>query len=65
MPIRDVLWQGFSLSYGSPHPNVAPEWMMMTYNVWHQDAHQLLHNLLANPEFDGEFDYVPFCEYNA
>ncbi|KAI9431281.1 hypothetical protein H4582DRAFT_2113489 [Lactarius indigo] len=40
-------------------------WMTMTYDVWHQDAHHLLHNMLANPDFDNEFDYVPFREFNA
>jgi hypothetical protein len=24
-----------------------------------------LHNLLANPDFDGEFDYIPFREFDA
>jgi Plavaka transposase len=64
-PIGDVLWEGFSLSYGGPHPDVTPEWMTTTYDVWHRDARRLLHNILANPDFDGEFDYVPFREFDA
>ncbi|KAI9436205.1 hypothetical protein H4582DRAFT_2078816 [Lactarius indigo] len=64
-PFGDAVWQGFSLSYNGPRPNNTPEWMTMTYDVWHRDARQLLHNMLANPDFDNEFDYVPFREFDA
>ncbi|KAI9432304.1 hypothetical protein BJY52DRAFT_1132806 [Lactarius psammicola] len=64
-PFGDALWQGFSLSYDGPRPDVTPEWMTTTYDVWHWDPRQLLHNLLSNPDFDGEFDYVPFREFDV
>ncbi|KAH8977117.1 hypothetical protein EDB86DRAFT_3068012 [Lactarius hatsudake] len=57
MPFRDAVWQGFSLSYNGPRPDDTPEWMTTTYDVWHRDVRQLLHNMLANPDFDDEFDY--------
>ncbi|KAH9162301.1 hypothetical protein EDB89DRAFT_2079825 [Lactarius sanguifluus] len=64
-PFGDAVWQGFSLSYNGPRPDDTPEWMTTTYDVWHRDARQLLHNMLANPDFDDEFDYVPFHEFDA
>ncbi|KAH9019352.1 hypothetical protein EDB85DRAFT_1873220 [Lactarius pseudohatsudake] len=64
-PIGDAVWQGFSLSYDGPRPNVIPQWMTTAYDVWHRDARQVLHNLLANPDFDCEFDYIPFREFDA
>ncbi|KAI9439187.1 hypothetical protein H4582DRAFT_2111330 [Lactarius indigo] len=59
-PFGDAVWQGFSLSYSGRRPDNTPEWMTKTYDVWHRDARQLLHNMLANSDFDNEFDYVPF-----
>ncbi|KAI9441589.1 hypothetical protein H4582DRAFT_2110402 [Lactarius indigo] len=64
-PFGDAVWQGFSLSYSGRRPDNTPEWMTKTYNVWHRDARQLLHNMLANSDFDNEFDYVPFREFDA
>ncbi|KAI9431568.1 hypothetical protein H4582DRAFT_2113416 [Lactarius indigo] len=63
-PFGDAVWQGFSLSYSGRRPDNTPEWMTKTYNVWHQDACQLLHNMLANSDFNNEFNYVPFHDGN-
>jgi Plavaka transposase len=64
-PVGDVPWQGFTLSYEGPLPNNVPEWMTTPYDVWHRDTRQLVHNILANRDFDGEFDYTPFREFDA
>ena len=64
-PVGDVPWQGFSLSYNGPHPLIAPEWMTTAHEVWHRNTRQLVHHLLANRDFDGEFDYVPFQEFDT
>ena len=64
-PVGDVPWQGFTLSYNGPCPLNAPEWMTTTHDVWYCDPLQLVHNLLANWDFDNEFDYMPFWEFNA
>ncbi|KAF8265259.1 hypothetical protein EI94DRAFT_1772410 [Lactarius quietus] len=55
--IGDVPWEGFSMSYDGPCPLYTPEWMTTTHN--------LVHNLLANWDFDGEFDYMPFQEFDT
>lgn len=33
------------------------------YDVWFRDPRNLLHNLIANPDFQDEFDYAPYHEY--
>ena len=33
------------------------------YDMWFRDPHTLVHNLLSNPDFDGEFDYMPYKEF--
>src|ERR1700761_1107854 len=64
-PVGNVPWQGFTLSYDGPRPLNAPEWMTTTHDVWYRDPLQLVHNLLANRDFDNEFDYMPFREFDA
>jgi hypothetical protein len=59
--VGDVPWQGFTMSHdGPPRIGNIPEWMTKRYDVWYRDPRQLLRNLLANRDFDGEFDYSPF-----
>ena len=64
-PVGDVPWQGFTMSYDGPRPLNAPDWMTTTHDIWHRDPRMLVHNLLANKDFNGEFDYSPFWEFDA
>ena len=63
--VGDVPWQGFTMTHDGHLPDKAPEWMTTTYDVWHCDPWQLLHNILANWDFHGEFDYTPFREFDV
>lgn len=63
--IGDVPWQGFTTYYDGPHPDEVLEWMTTGYNVWHHDPQQIMHNLLANRDFNGDFDCSPFQEFNT
>ena len=68
--VGDVPWQGISMSYDGPqalrHGQVDnPAWMTTSYDVWYRDTRQLIHNMLANQDFNGEFDYVPFREFDT
>ena len=63
--VGDVPWQGFTTFYQGPRPDEVPEWMTTGYDVWHRDPQQIIHNLLANRDFNGEFDYAPFREFDA
>lgn len=33
--------------------------------VWYREPLQVLRELISNPDFVNEFDYVPYQEYNA
>jgi hypothetical protein len=64
-PIGDVQWESFSLRYNGDIPaDETPPWMESEYDVWFRDPRTIVQNLLANPDFDGEFDYSPVQEYD-
>ncbi|KAG2037356.1 hypothetical protein BDR03DRAFT_864200, partial [Suillus americanus] len=63
-PLGDVPWQTFLMSYSrtSPAENVPP-WMTAEYDVWFRDPRLLVHNMLSNPDFAAEIEYVPYRDY--
>ena len=65
--VGEVPWQSVKLQYNGPRPTTgtAPGWMDDKHEVWFRDPKQLLRNMLSNTDFDGEFDYVPYQEYDA
>lgn len=65
IPLGDVPWQSFTLQYEGEVPaNNAPGWMSEKQRVWFRDPREVVRNMLANPDFDREFDYSPIQEYN-
>lgn len=65
-PLGNVPWEAFNLKtdYALPENEVLA-WMTSEYNVWFHNLHSVIHNLLSNPDFDGEFDYAPYQEYDT
>ena len=64
--LGDVNWESFSLRYNGELPEGdIPSWMKAEHDVWFRDPQTLVKNLLANPDFDGEFDYSPVQEYDT
>ncbi|EMD33078.1 hypothetical protein CERSUDRAFT_34671, partial [Gelatoporia subvermispora B] len=65
IPLGDVAWTSLTLTHkdqaslapGSPH------WKAADYDVWYRDPHLVIQNILANPDFDGEFDYTPVHDH--
>ena len=54
--VGEVPWQSFKLKYCGPLPDEGaeiPAWMLDEHEVWFRDPRQLLRNLLANTDFDG------------
>ncbi|KAG2060462.1 hypothetical protein BDR06DRAFT_979331 [Suillus hirtellus] len=49
-PLGDVAWQSFTSEYNGALP---------------EDPWILMHNILSNPDFEGEFDYTPLQEYDT
>ncbi|KAG2103164.1 hypothetical protein BD769DRAFT_1393544 [Suillus cothurnatus] len=63
--VGDVKWQSFSAQYTGVRPDVVPSWMDQKFNVWYQDLHEVVRNMLANPDYIQEFDYCPYCEFST
>ena len=60
--------RNFAISYNGhmlENPNDAPPWTKVDHEVWFRDPRKLVKNMLANPDFNGEFDTTPFHEYDA
>ncbi|KAG1796311.1 uncharacterized protein HD556DRAFT_1467804 [Suillus plorans] len=65
IPVGDVKWQSFSAQYTGARPDVAPPWMDQTFDVWYRDPHQVVRNMLGNPDYVQEFDYRPYREFST
>jgi hypothetical protein len=66
-PIGDVNWESFSLKYNADsgiEGDRAP-WMDASYAVWFRDPHAVVRNMLGNPDFKNEMDYVPYREWKG
>ncbi|KAG1830283.1 hypothetical protein F4604DRAFT_1887434 [Suillus subluteus] len=63
--LGDVPWQCFSAQYSGERPEVVLPWMDDEFKVWFRDPRAMAHNILANPAYKDEIDYVPFREYDA
>ena len=64
-PLGDIPWENFSLQFNGNKPEgEVPSWMDANYDVWHHDAHQLVHNIISNPDFENGFDYTPYQEHD-
>lgn len=60
-----VEWESFTGRYTGtlPASGPIPEWMTTDFEVFYRDPHEVVRNMLANPDFDGEFDYTPYQEF--
>ncbi|KAG1763973.1 hypothetical protein EV702DRAFT_1182667 [Suillus placidus] len=63
-PLGDVKWQSFSVKYTGDIPDEGPlPWMTESYDVWFRDPHQVVQNMLANPDYASEVDMRPYREF--
>jgi len=65
IPLGNVPWECFSLSYNKPLPETAhlPEWKTTEYEIWFRNPREVIKGILANPEFDGHIDYSAYREF--
>lgn len=65
IPTGDVSWESFDVSYEGEGniPEDVPDWMQEKSRVWYRNPHEVVRNLIANPDFKGEFDYAPYCQF--
>jgi hypothetical protein len=60
IPLGDVPWEGFKVTYTGDIPeNNPPSWMTKTFEVWYRNPLEILEAQIGNPDFDGEIDYAP------
>jgi hypothetical protein len=59
-------WTSLKVKYTGkiPKHNV-PEWMLESYELWFRDPAHVFADLLANPDFDGEWDSAPLRQYDS
>ena len=64
-PIGDVPWESFTVTYNGDIPDGKRlPWMEEEFEVWFRNPKELVQNMLANPDFNDEFDCSPFHEYD-
>ncbi|KAH7930534.1 hypothetical protein BV22DRAFT_1191146 [Leucogyrophana mollusca] len=64
--VGNVNWQGFTVQYQGERPDEdVPPWMNGEYDVWFRDPHEVVRNMLANPDYATEIDYTPYREYST
>jgi hypothetical protein len=62
-------WECFMVTYkleeqaGLPMDGEVPSWKKGEHEIWFRDPQLLLENLIGNPDFVDEFDFVPYHEY--
>jgi hypothetical protein len=62
----DAPWQSFIASYsGTKPPNDPPDWMLKNYTVFFRDPLAVVRSIIANPDFDGQFDYAAYTEFEG
>lgn len=67
IPGGNVNWETFNLCFCPPDKDLPPDaanWKKTKWDVWYRDLCKLIDNMLQNPDFRDEFDYIPHQEYN-
>ena len=42
-----------------------PNWRKEEYDIWYRDPEVVVQNMIANPDFEKEFDVVPYVELDV
>lgn len=63
--LGDVPWQCLVTGFSGDVDSRSPEWMRTSYEVWYRDPDTVITNMLANPDFAGQFDLRPYIDLNA
>ncbi|KAJ6468111.1 hypothetical protein C8R47DRAFT_1302846 [Mycena vitilis] len=61
----DAPWKVYQIQYTGPRPPVPPKWMSETYELCTRDSRTVLHQQLANSDFQDKIDYSPYRQYDA
>ncbi|KAG6824616.1 hypothetical protein H0H92_006339 [Tricholoma furcatifolium] len=58
----DAPWKHFSIVYNGTTNSNEAFWKSVKYKVSYRDPDAVIANMLDNPDFDGQFDYVPYVQ---
>ena len=62
--LGDIPWRTFSVKYsGEVPPTDPPDWMLNEYMVYFCDPLSVVWSMIANPDFQGQFDYALYREF--
>ena len=61
--LGDAPWESFVCTPDGAGPD-APPWKNQTYEVWFRNVDKMADNMIANPDFKGEFDLTPYREFD-
>ncbi|KAI0314779.1 hypothetical protein OF83DRAFT_1063202, partial [Amylostereum chailletii] len=60
----DAPWECFVVRYQGERPATnVPNWMDQEFEVWTRNPLIIAHQHLANPDFNGKWDYSPYREF--
>ncbi|KIK34770.1 hypothetical protein CY34DRAFT_17485 [Suillus luteus UH-Slu-Lm8-n1] len=62
-PLGDVPWESFKMEYAGDRLGGEASWMNKEYEVFYRDPHKAVWNMLANPDFKDEIDFVLYREW--
>lgn len=67
IPYGNIPWKPLAVKYPDDydHEGPKPSWMGERHLLWYRDPMQVLQELISNPDFKNEFDYVPYRDYNS
>jgi hypothetical protein len=60
--VGDAPWKCLEVGYTGELTDNSPPWHAKQWHVWYRDPDTVIANMLANPDFDGEFDYSAYVE---
>ncbi|KAF8261700.1 hypothetical protein EI94DRAFT_1469313, partial [Lactarius quietus] len=58
-------FQTFTFHYTGLKPSMPPRWMEQGYELNTCNVLEVIQEQLATPDFEGQFDYVPYKEFNG
>jgi len=63
--VGGVGWKSYKFHYTGPKPAALPQWMEETYDLNVRDVLTILEHQISSTQFNGQFDYVPYQEYDS
>jgi len=65
---RGVPWQSFLVKYSGVHSNNSnaprPKWMSDDHEIFYRDPRLIVHEMLANPDFQDGIDFAPYRAFD-